>query len=70
MKENILYIGAIGVGAYLLNELRKVEEMRKEYEESTGQSSSVTQSQIMAPKVALYLLIAFGAYGLSSSNKS
>ncbi len=70
MKENTLYIGAIGVGAYLLNELSKVEDMRKEYEQSTGQASSVTPEQIMAPKVALYLMMAVGAYGLWSSNKS
>ena len=68
--ENLLYISAIGIGVYSLNEVGKLVELRNQYKESTGVSSSVTDSQIMAPKVAAYALIGFGALGLWHSFKS
>lgn len=70
MKENLLYIASIGFGAYCLNELGKIVEMRDQYQTTSGKASSVTDAQIMAPKVASYLMIGFGVVGLWHSSKS
>lgn len=70
MKENLLYVGSIALGAYCLNELGKVIELRDQYQASSGKASSVTDAEIMAPKVGSYLLIGFGAIGLWHSFKS
>lgn len=70
MKENLLYVGSIAFGAYCLNELGKVVELRDQYQATSGKPSSVTDAQIMAPKAASYLMIGFGIIGLWHSFKS